>query len=73
MVVVNKKLKFVIPQQVNIIWLLLLQILAIIENYQHPKIGILHITFKSVIHFVIFVCLPLVHLKRACEVAICIF
>ena len=31
----NKKLKFVIIQQVNVISLLLLQILAVIKNYQY--------------------------------------
>ena len=36
----NKKLKFAILQQV--ISLLLLQILAAIENYQYPRMRILH-------------------------------
>ena len=39
---VNKKLKFVILQKVFVISLLLLQILAAIENYQYPRMRILH-------------------------------
>ena len=39
---VNKKLKFVILQQVNVISLLSLQIVATIENYQYSKMEILH-------------------------------
>ena len=35
-------LKFVILQQVNVISLLLLQILAAIENYQYSRMRILH-------------------------------
>ena len=43
MAAVNKKLKFVILQQVNVMSLLLLQILAAIENYQYSRMRILHI------------------------------
>ena len=39
---VNKMVKFVILQQVDIILLLLLQILAAIENYQYSRMRILH-------------------------------
>ena len=38
---VNKMLKFVILQQVNVISLLSLQIVATIENYQYSDMGIL--------------------------------
>ena len=41
---VNKKLKFAILQQVNVISILLYQILAASEYYQYSSI--LHITFK---------------------------
>ena len=41
MVAVNKKLKRVILQQFNVISLLLLQMLAVIENYQYSRIIIL--------------------------------
>ena len=41
MVAVNKKLKRVILQQFNVISLLLLQMLAVIENYQYSRIRIL--------------------------------
>ena len=44
MAAVNRKLKFVIFQQVNIISLLLLQILTAIENYQYLRTRILHMT-----------------------------
>ena len=44
MAAVNKKLKFVILQQVNVISILLLQIIAASEYYQHSRF--LHITFK---------------------------
>ena len=37
MAAANKKLKFVILQQVDVILLLLLQILAAVENYQYFK------------------------------------
>ena len=43
--VVNKKLKFVILQQFNVISLLLLQILAATEIYQCSGAKILHIDF----------------------------
>ena len=42
MAAVNKKFKFVILQQVNVISLLLLQILAANENYQYSRMRILH-------------------------------
>lgn len=41
MAAVNKKLKFVILQQVNIISLLLHQILAAIDNYEYSRMRIL--------------------------------
>ena len=41
MAAINKKLKFVILQQVNIISLLLHQILAAIGNYQYSRMRIL--------------------------------
>ena len=44
MAAVNKKLKFVILQQVNVISILLLQIIAASEYYQYSRF--LHITFK---------------------------
>ena len=44
MATVNKKLKFVILQQVNVISILLLQIIAASEYYQYSRI--LHVTFK---------------------------
>ena len=42
MAAVNKKLKCVILPQFNVISLLLLQMLSAIENYQYPRIRILH-------------------------------
>ena len=48
MAAANKKLKFVILQQVNVISLLLLQILAAIENYQYSRIRILHMNCQIV-------------------------
>ena len=42
MAAVNKKLKYIILQQVNVISLLLLQMLAAIENYQYSRMGIFH-------------------------------
>ena len=42
---VNKKLEFVILQQINIISLLLFQILAAIGNYQYPRMTIIHMDF----------------------------
>ena len=66
MAAVNKKLKFVILQQVNVISLLLLQILAAIENYQYSRMKILHMNCQ-IIH------LKSVHLKHACEVVILFF
>ena len=44
MAVASKKLKFVILQQVNVISILLLQIIAASEYYQYSRI--LHTTFK---------------------------
>ena len=44
MAAVNKKLKFVTFQQVNVISILLLQIIAASEYYQYSRF--LHITFK---------------------------
>ena len=44
MAAVNKKMKFVILQQVNVISILLLQIIAASEYYQYSRF--LHITFK---------------------------
>ena len=46
MAAANKKLKFVILQQVDVISVLLLQILAAIENYQYSRMRILHMTFN---------------------------
>ena len=42
MAAVNKKSKFVTVQQVNVIALLLLQILAAMENYHYSRMKILH-------------------------------
>ena len=44
LVAVNKILKFIIFQQVNVISILLLQIVAASEYYQYSRM--LHITFK---------------------------
>ena len=44
LVAVNKILKFMIFQQVNVISILLLQIVAASEYYQYSRM--LHITFK---------------------------
>ena len=44
MAALNKNLKFVILQQVNVMSILLLQIIAASEYYQYWRI--LHITFK---------------------------
>ena len=43
MAAANKKLKFVILQQVDVISVLLLQILAAIENYRYSRMRILHL------------------------------
>ena len=43
MAAVNKKLKFVILQQVNDLSLLLLQIFAAIENYPFSRVKTLHL------------------------------
>ena len=51
MAAVNKKLKFVILQQVNIIALLLLQILAAIKNYQYSRIRTLHMNCAILVRF----------------------
>ena len=61
MAAVNKNLKLIILQQVNVISILLLQILAVIEHYQSSII--LHITFNSCKYFRL-VNLSSVHLKR---------
>ena len=42
MAAVNKKLKCVILQQVHVLSLLLIQMLAVIENYQYSRMRILH-------------------------------
>ena len=62
MAAVNKNLKLIILQQVNVISILLLQILAVIEHYQYSII--LHITFNSCKYFRL-VYLSSVHLKHA--------
>ena len=61
MAAVNKNLKLIILQQVNVISILLLQILAVIEHYQYSII--LHITFDFCKYFRL-VNLSSVHLKR---------
>ena len=50
MAAVNRKLKFVILQQVNVISLLLLQILAAIENYQYSRMRILHMNCQILLN-----------------------
>ena len=42
----TKKLEFVILEQVNVISLLSLQILAAIENYQYSRMIILHMNLQ---------------------------
>ena len=62
MAAVNKNTKLIIFQQVNVISISLLQILAVIEYNQYSII--LHITFDSCKYFRL-VNLSSVHLKRA--------
>ena len=50
MAAVNKKLKFVILQQANVISQLLLQILAAIENYQYSRMRILHMNYPILVN-----------------------
>ena len=50
MAAVNKKFKFAILQQVNVISLLLLQILAAIENYQYSRMRILHVNCQILVN-----------------------
>ena len=50
MVAFNKKLKFLTLQQVNVISLSLLQILAAIENYQCSRIRILHKNYEIIVN-----------------------
>ena len=50
MVAFNKKLKFLTLQQVNVISLSLLQILAAIENYQCSRIRILHKNYEILVN-----------------------
>ena len=48
MAATNKK--FVILQQVNVLSLLLLQIIAAIENYQYSRIRILHMNCQILVN-----------------------
>ena len=47
---VNKTLKCIILQQVNVISLLLLQMLATIENYQYSRMRILHMNCQILLN-----------------------
>ena len=49
MVALNKKLKFLTLQQVNVISVSLLQILAAIENYQCSRMRILHMNCEILV------------------------
>ena len=49
MVALNKKLKFLTLQQVNVISVSLLQILAAIENYQCSRMKILHMNCEILV------------------------
>ena len=50
MVAVNKKLQCIILQQVNVISLLLLQMVAIIESYQYSRMRILHMNCQTLLN-----------------------
>ena len=50
MAAINKKLKFVILQQINVIPLLLLQILVAIEKYQYSRMRILHMNRQILVN-----------------------
>ena len=63
MAAVNQKLKFVILQQVNVVSILLLQIIAASEHYQYSRF--LHITFKFLYIFYKIDKFVIAHLKRA--------
>ena len=50
MAAVNKKLKCIILQQVNVVSLLLLQMPATIENYQYSRVRISHMNCQILLN-----------------------